>query len=56
MKLPVKWIAGGVAVALLATGVLHTLSSRDAAKLALQAQQASQKQQAAVELNAGDVL
>ena len=56
MKLPVKWIATGVVVALLAVGVLRTLSSREAAKQALEAQQASQKQQASVELAAGDVL
>ena len=56
MKLPVKWIVGGVVVALLAVGVMRTLSSRDAARLALEAQQASQKQQASVELSAGDVL
>ena len=56
MKLPVKWIAGGVVVALLAVGVLRTLSSREAAKQALEAQQASQKQQASVELGAADVL
>jgi RND family efflux transporter MFP subunit len=56
MKLPVKWIVGGVAIALLATGVMRTLSSREAAKQALEAQQTSQKQQASVELGAGDVL
>lgn len=56
MKLPVKWIVGGVVVALVAVGVLRTLSSREAAKLALEAQQASQKQQASIELGAGDVI
>ena len=56
MKLPVKWIVGGAVVALLAVGVTRTLSSREAARLALEAQQASQKQQASVELSAGDVL
>ena len=56
MKLPVKWIVGGVVVALLAVGVMRTLSSREAAKQALEAQQASQKQQASVELSAGDVV
>ncbi len=56
MKLPVKWIVAGVAVALLAAGVLRTLSSREAAKQALEAQQVSQKQQTSVELGAGDVL
>ncbi len=56
MKLPVKWIVAGVAVALLAAGVLRTLSSREAAKQALEAQQISQKQQASVELNVGDVV
>ena len=56
MKLPVKWIAGGVVVALLVVGVMRTLSSREAAKQALEAQQASQKQQASVELSAGDVV
>ena len=56
MKLPVKWIAGGVVVALLVVGVMRTLSSREAAKQALEAQQASQKLQASVELSAGDVV
>jgi RND family efflux transporter MFP subunit len=56
MKLPLKWIVGGVIVALLAGGVMRTLSSREAAKQALEAQQASQKKQASVELSAGDVI
>jgi RND family efflux transporter MFP subunit len=56
MKLPVKWILGGVLIALLAVGVMRTLSSREAAKQALEAQQTSQKQQASVELSAGDVV
>jgi RND family efflux transporter MFP subunit len=56
MKLPVKWIVGGVAIALLAAGVMRTLSSREAAKQALEAQQLSQKQQASVELGASDLL
>ena len=56
MKLPVKWILGGVVVALLAVGVMRTLSSREAAKQALEAQQASQKQQASIELSTGDVI
>ena len=56
MKLPVKWILGGVVVALLALGVMRTLSSREAAKQALEAQQASQKQQASIELSTGDVI
>jgi RND family efflux transporter MFP subunit len=56
MKLPVKWIVGGVIVTLLAVGVMRTLASREAAKQALEAQQASQKQQASVELSAGDVI
>jgi RND family efflux transporter MFP subunit len=56
MKLPVKWIVGGVVAALLAVGILRTLSSREAAKQALEAQQASQKLQASVELGAADVL
>ncbi len=56
MKLPVKWIVGGVVFALLAVGVTRTLSSRETARLALEAQQASQKQQASVELSTGDVI
>ena len=56
MKIPYKWIVGGAIVALLAVGILRTLSAREAAKQALEAQQASQKQQASVELGANDVL
>jgi RND family efflux transporter MFP subunit len=56
MKLPVKWIVAGVVVALLATGVLRTLASREAAKQTLASQEAAQKQQASVELTAGDVV
>jgi RND family efflux transporter MFP subunit len=56
MKISVKWIAGGVIVALLAMGVLRTLSSREATKQALETQQISQKQQASIELGADDVL
>jgi RND family efflux transporter MFP subunit len=56
MKLSVKWILVGVAVALLAAGVVRALSARDAAKQALAAQQALQKQQTAVEIAATDVL
>ncbi len=56
MKIPYKWIVGGAIVALLAVGILRTLSAREAAKQALEAQQASQKQQASIELGANDVL
>ena len=56
MKIPYKWIVGGAIVALLAVGILRTLSAREAAKQALEAQQASQKQQASVELGANDIL
>jgi RND family efflux transporter MFP subunit len=56
MKIPVKWLAGGMVAALLAAGVLRTLSAREAARQALEAQQASQKQQTSIELGAGDVL
>jgi RND family efflux transporter MFP subunit len=56
MKLPVKWLAGGLVAALLAAGVLRTLSARDAARQALESQQANQKQQPSIELGAGDVL
>jgi RND family efflux transporter MFP subunit len=56
MKLPVKWLAGGLVAALLAAGVLRTLSAREAARQALEAQQASQKQQPSIELGAADVL
>jgi RND family efflux transporter MFP subunit len=56
MKLPLKWIVGGVVVALIAVGVGRTLSAREAAKQALEAQQISQKQQTAVELGASDII
>jgi RND family efflux transporter MFP subunit len=56
MKLPLKWLAGGLVAALLAAGVLRTLSAREAARQALETQQASQKQQTSIELGAGDVL
>jgi len=56
MKLPVKWLVAAVVVALLAAGVLRALSAREAAKQALAAQQALQKQQTAVEIAASDVL
>jgi RND family efflux transporter MFP subunit len=56
MKLPVKWIVLGVVAALLAGGVLRALSARSSAKLALEAQQATQKLQASVELAASDVV
>jgi RND family efflux transporter MFP subunit len=56
MKLPVKWLAGGLVAALLAAGVLRTLSAREAARQALEAQQASQKQQPSIELGGADVL
>jgi RND family efflux transporter MFP subunit len=56
MKLPVKWIAAALVVALLAVGVLRALAAREATAQALAAQLASRKAQASVELAAGDVL
>jgi RND family efflux transporter MFP subunit len=56
MKLSVKWIALGVVAVLLAAGVARALSSREAAKQALAAQQTAQKQEASVELAASDVV
>jgi RND family efflux transporter MFP subunit len=56
MKLPLKWIAAALVVALLAAGILRALSAREAAAQALAAQQASRSAQASVELTAGDVL
>ncbi|RFO98172.1 efflux transporter periplasmic adaptor subunit [Rhodoferax lacus] len=56
MKLPVKWIVLGLMGVLLAAGVVRTLASRSAAKEALQAQLATQKLQATMELSASDVV
>jgi RND family efflux transporter MFP subunit len=56
MKLPLKWIAAALVVALLAAGVLRALAARDAAAQALAAQLASRKSQASVELAVSDVL
>ena len=56
MKFPLKWVVAGVVTALLAGGVLRALSSREAAKQALEAQQTTQKQQTFVEIAPSDVL
>jgi RND family efflux transporter MFP subunit len=56
MKLSVKWMVLGVIALLLAGGVWRSLSSRNAAKQTLEAQQTAQKQQASVELAASDVV
>ena len=56
MKLPVKWIVLGLIGVLLAAGVVRTLGARAAAKEALQAQLATQKLQATMELSASDVV
>jgi len=56
MKLPVKWIVLGLIGVLLAAGVVRTLAARAAAKEALQAQLATQKLQATMELSASDVV
>ena len=56
MKLPIKWLAAGAVVALLALGIARALHSREASKQALEAQQAAQKQQASVEVVASDLL
>ena len=56
MKLPIKWLAAGAVVALLALGIVRALHSREASKQALEAQQAAQKQQATVEVVASDRL
>jgi RND family efflux transporter MFP subunit len=56
MKISLKWVVAGVVTALLAGGVLRALSSREAAKQALQAQQTAQKQQTFIEIASNDVL
>ncbi len=55
MKLRVKWVVIGLVAALLAAGAARTLSSRQAQKSALQAQQLAQKTQVPVVLNANDL-
>lgn len=55
MKLRVKWVVIGLVAALLAAGAARTLSSRQAQKAALQAQQLAQKTQVSVALNPGDL-
>ena len=56
MKLRVKWIVLGLVALLLTAGVARTLSARATARAALDAQLATQKLQASVELEAGDVV
>ena len=56
MKLPLKWMVLGAIALLLAAGVVRTLSAREAAKKALDAQLATQQLQASVELSASDVV
>ncbi len=54
MKSWLKWGLAGLVLALLAAGALRAISTRNAQKEALQAQQESQKTQAVVELLATD--
>lgn len=54
MKLPLKWIAAAVVLALLGAGVTRALSNREAQKKSLEQHQAQQKVQAVVELGATD--
>jgi len=56
MKLRMKWVVGGVVLALLAAGVMRALSAREASKQALEAQQTLQKQQTSIEIAATDVI
>ena len=56
MKLPVKRIVWGLVALLLVLGVVRTLSARASAKEALDAQLATQKLQATLELGASDVV
>ena len=56
MNIPKKWLLAGVVVALLSAGALRALSARETATQALEAQQATQKRQAAIEVTAADVL
>jgi RND family efflux transporter MFP subunit len=56
MKFPVKWMILGAIALLLAFGVVRTLAARAAAKDALDAQLATQKLQATLELGANDVV
>ena len=56
MKLPLKWIAAGLVVALLAVGVMRALASRQANKQALEAQLSAQKLESSVEVAPADVL
>lgn len=56
MKLRAKWIVLGLLALLLAAGVARTLSARAAAKDVLEAQLATQKLQASVELGEADVV
>jgi RND family efflux transporter MFP subunit len=56
MKPWMKWTLAGLAVALLAAGALRTLSARQAARAALDAQQAAQKSQVSIALSASDLV
>jgi RND family efflux transporter MFP subunit len=56
MIIRVKWVIIGLVAALLAAGVARTLSSRQAQKSALQAQQLAQKTPAPVVLHPGDLV
>lgn len=56
MKLPVKWLVLGLVALLVAGGVVRALSARATSKAALEAQQASAKLEALVELGSSDVL
>ncbi|WP_210545128.1 efflux RND transporter periplasmic adaptor subunit [Rhodoferax sp. PAMC 29310] len=56
MKLRVKWVVIGLVAALLVAGAVRTLSSRQAQKAALQAQQTAQKTRVPVVLNPDDLV
>lgn len=56
MKRWIKWIVLALVVALLVAGLLRVLSARKVTKAALEAQQASQKAQATVQLAPTDVV
>ncbi|MCF8159935.1 MAG: efflux RND transporter periplasmic adaptor subunit [Polaromonas sp.] len=56
MKPWMKWTLAGLVVALLAAGALRTLSARQAARAALDAQQAAQKSQVSIDLTGNDLV
>jgi len=56
MKPWLKWAAAGLIIAALAAGAARTLSARKASQLAFESQQAAQKTQVAIELQASDLI